>query len=113
MAPGDPSVFGNDPDLLMSWWYAADTWTEQRMHWKGSESYDQVQDLLGESLSATDSEAQEATWVELFNLISEQIPLYPLFHRHVPTAWSGNTLTDFEPISLTDLSFIDVGTTED
>lgn len=113
VAPGDPSVFGNDPDLLMSWWYAADTWTEQRMHWKGSESYDQVQDLLGESLSATDSEAQEATWVELFNLISEQIPLYPLFHRHVPTAWSGNTLTDFEPISLTGLSFIDVGTTED
>ena len=21
LAPGDPSVFGNDPDLLMNWWY--------------------------------------------------------------------------------------------
>ena len=27
IAPGDPSVFGNDPDLLMRWWYAGDTWT--------------------------------------------------------------------------------------
>lgn len=27
IAPGDPSVFGNDADLLMRWWYANDTWT--------------------------------------------------------------------------------------
>ena len=32
IAPGDPSVFGNDADLLLRWWYAGDTWTEQRMH---------------------------------------------------------------------------------
>lgn len=112
LAPGDPSVFGNDPDLLMSWWYAADTWTDQRMHWKGSESYDQVQELLEKSLSATDTSAQEDAWGELFDLLSEEIPLYPLFHRSVPTAWNSETLTDFKPISLTGLSFVNVGTTE-
>ena len=38
IAPGDPSVFGADADLLLRWWYAGDTWTDDRMHWKGSDS---------------------------------------------------------------------------
>src|SRR5699024_3749576 len=39
VAPGDPSVFGNDPDLLMRWWFGGDVWTDTRMHWKGTDAY--------------------------------------------------------------------------
>jgi peptide/nickel transport system substrate-binding protein len=112
IAPGDPSVFGNDPDLLMRWWYGGDVWTDTRMHWKGQESYEQVQDLLAQGLETTDTAEQEATWGELFDLLSEQVPLYPLFHRKAPTAWDGTTLVDFQPISLTGLSFVDVASTK-
>ena len=28
IAPGDPSVFGDDADLLLRWWYTGDTWTD-------------------------------------------------------------------------------------
>ena len=112
IAPGDPSVFGNDPDLLMRWWYGGDVWTENRMHWKGQESYEEVQDLLAKGLETADPAEQEATWGELFDLLSEEVPLYPLFHRKAPTAWDSSTLVDFQPISLTGLSFIDVGTTQ-
>lgn len=112
IAPGDPSVFGNDPDLLMRWWYAGDVWTDSRMHWKGSESYDQVQNLLEEGIRATDKAEQQDIWNRTFDAISDNVPLYPLFHRKVPTAWNSNALVDFKPISLTGLSFSGVATTE-
>ncbi|MDN5600726.1 MAG: ABC transporter substrate-binding protein [Brachybacterium sp.] len=112
IAPGDPSVFGNDPDLLMRWWYGGDVWTENRMHWKGQESYEEVQSLLATGLEAADPAEQEATWGELFDLLSDEVPLYPLFHRKAPTAWDSSTLVDFQPISLTGLSFVDVASTQ-
>lgn len=109
IAPGDPSVFGNDPDLLMRWWYAGDTWTDQRMHWKGQSSYTEVQALLDEGLRATDESAAKQTWGKLFDLLSDEVPLYPLFHRKTPTGFDGASLVDFKPISLTGLSFVGVG----
>lgn len=112
IAPGDPSVFGNDPELLMRWWYGGDVWTENRMHWKGQPSYEEVQTLLAEGLEASDQAAQEATWGELFDLLSNEVPLYPLLHRKAPTAWDSPTLVDFQPISLTGLSFVDVASTQ-
>lgn len=111
IAPGDPSVFGNDADLLMRWWYSADTWTDQRMHWKGQDSYEEVQELL-ERAAREEGSAQRESWGALFNLLSETVPLYPLFHRKAATAWDNTTLPGFRPISLTGLSFIDVSSTK-
>ena len=110
IAPGDPSVFGNDADLLLRWWYAGDTWTDQRMHWKGSEAYTAVQTKLDEAVKL-EGEAQISTWQELFDLLSEQVPLYPIFHRKTPTAYNPQTLVGFQPIALTGLSFVDIGST--
>ncbi|RRD46365.1 ABC transporter substrate-binding protein [Tessaracoccus sp. OH4464_COT-324] len=110
-APGDPSVFGDDADLLLRWWYAGDVWTEQRMHWKGSESYAKVQDLLTKASSVT-GEEQKAAWHEIFDVISEEVPLYPLLHRKTPTAFNAETLVGFKPIALTGLSFQGVGSTK-
>ncbi len=111
VAPGDPSVFGDDADLLLRWWYAADIWTDQRMHWKGQESYTKVQELL-EKASTTTGDEQKAAWHEIFDVVSENVPLYPLLHRKTPTAYDSATLTDFKPIALTGLSFSGVGTTK-
>ena len=110
IAPGDPSVFGNDADLLMRWWYGTDLWTETRMHWKGSESYTAIQALLDEAVRL-EGEAQVAKWQEIFDKLSEDVPLYPIFHRKTPTAYDSQTLSGFKPIALTGLSFVDVGST--
>ncbi|APT92248.1 ABC transporter substrate-binding protein [Corynebacterium phocae] len=112
IAPGDPSVFGNDPDLLMRWWYGNDTWTKTRMNWSG-ESYDKVQDLLSKGIQSTDKSEQQEIWNETYDVLSEEVPLYPLLHRKAPTAWDSETLVDFEPISLTGLYFLEVGTTQE
>ena len=111
IAPGDPTVFGNDADLLMRWWYAGDVWTDSRMHWKGSESYTQVQTKLDEATKVTGDE-QKKIWGEIYDILSENVPLDPLLHRKTPTAWDDKTLVNFKPISLTGLSFVDVGTTK-
>ncbi|QHO91380.1 ABC transporter substrate-binding protein [Actinomyces sp. 432] len=110
IAPGDPSVFGNDADLLMRWWYAGDTWTDTRLHWKGTDAYNQVQAALDEAVQL-DGEAQVAKWQEIFDLIAADVPLYPIFHRKSPTAYDAEALVGFQPIALTGLSFVDVGTT--
>ena len=110
VAPGDPSVFGNDADLLLRWWYAGDTWTDSRMHWKGSESYTAVQDLLAEAGAASGDE-QVALWHQIFDTVSAEVPLYPIFHRKTPTAFSPETLSDFKPLAVTGLSFLDVSST--
>lgn len=110
VAPGDPSVFGDDADLLMRWWYAGDTWTDGRMHWKGQDSYAQVQELL-DTASQTTGDEQVTAWHDTFDVISENVPLYPIFHRKTPTAYDSDTLVDFQPIAVTGLSFVDVGST--
>ena len=111
VAPGDPSVFGDDADLLLRWWYAGDTWTDSRMHWKGQESYTTVQGLL-ENASKQTGDEQLATWHQIFDVIAENVPLYPIFHRKTPTAFDATTLVDFKPLAVTGLSFVDVGSTK-
>jgi len=110
IAPGDPSVFGNDPTLLMSWWYGADTWTDKRMHWKGSEAQIKAADLLTKSQQAS-GDAQKAIWKQLFDLASENIPMYPLFHRKSTTGYD-SSLVNFKPIALTGLTFFDTASTK-
>ena len=111
VAPGDPSVFGDDADLLLRWWYAGDTWTDSRMHWKGQDSYKKVQELLDEAAAATGDE-QLGLWHQVFDVVSENVPLYPVFHRKSPTAFDPNTLSGFKPIPVTGLSFLDVSSTK-
>ena len=111
VAPGDPSVFGDDADLLLRWWYAGDTWTDSRMHWKGSDSYNQVQDLLDKAGEASGDE-QMKLWHQIFDVVSDNVPLYPIFHRKTPTAFDPETLQNFKPLAVTGLSFVDVSSTK-
>ena len=111
IAPGDPSVFGDDADLLMRWWYGGDVWTDARMHWKGSEGQKAIQALLDEAVKL-EGDKQIAKWQETFDKISEDVPLYPIFHRKTPTAYDSTTLENFKPISLTGLSFVGTGSSK-
>jgi peptide/nickel transport system substrate-binding protein len=108
VAPGDPSVFGSDPDLLMNWWYGANVWTQTRTHFADTPEYTELRELLDTAVQET-GDAQQETWNQAFDLIAEQAVLYPLFHRKLPTAWSGEDLVGFQPVPTTGLSFLDVG----
>ncbi|WP_347338500.1 ABC transporter substrate-binding protein [Cellulomonas sp. WB94] len=109
VAPGDPSVFGNDPDLLLRWWYAGSVWPVKRYRWSDAPEFAQLTQLLDDGSKAQDKAAQKKIWSQIFDLISTQVPLYPLLHRKLPSAWDAKALPDFRPIPLTGLSFLDVG----
>ena len=109
LAPGDPSVFGNDPDLLMNWWYGDNSWTQKRTFWKGDAKYEELHALMHSAVEASGSEQQDL-WNQCFDLIAEQVPLYPLLHRQVTTAWYDDKIADFAPIGTTGLDFVGAST---
>ncbi|MFK0004662.1 ABC transporter substrate-binding protein [Paenarthrobacter sp. NPDC090522] len=108
-APGDPSVFGNDADLLLSWFYSGATWMEKRAFWTTPERI-KLQDLMNKGSQASGDEAKK-TVGEIVDLVSEELPLYPIFHRQLPSAWDEKKLNGFKPLPTTGLSFVDVGRT--
>lgn len=109
LAPGDPSVFGNDPDLLMNWWYGDNTWTHSRTQWFGSDGYNKLHELLDAAV-ASEGEAQQDSWNQAYDLLSEEVPLYPPFHRNMITGYHADQLNNFVPIGTTGLNFIGVST---
>lgn len=109
-APGDPSVFGNDADILLSWFYRGDTWAKNRFAWSDSAEYKEVQTKLDAALAASEADAKKL-YSEIINIVAEEAPLYPIFHRKLPTAWDSKKLTGFQPLPTTGISFIGVGRT--
>lgn len=107
-APGDPSVFGNDVDLLMRWWYVGQ-WPEKRFNWSTTPEAKKVVELLDAAAKEADPAKQRATWQEAIDLLSEEVPLYPLLHRKLPTAWDDKALAGFRGLPTTGVSFLDVG----
>ncbi|MEU3901153.1 ABC transporter substrate-binding protein [Streptomyces sp. NPDC045251] len=107
-APGDPSVFGNDADLLLRWFYYG-FWPENRYGWKGTPAYKQTRSLLDKAAAEPDAGKRKETWGQVTDLVADEAALYPVLHRKLPTAWREGTLTGFEPLPTTGLSFIDVG----
>lgn len=107
LTPGDPTCFGNDPDLLMSWWYGDNVWTKGRTCWQkaGDGKWAELADLMQQAREA-DSTKQQELWNQCFDIIAEEAPLYPLFHRELATGYQAGTITGFEPIATTGLVFL-------
>jgi peptide/nickel transport system substrate-binding protein len=108
-APGDPSVFGNDADLLLSWFYSGATWMDKRAYWTTPERA-QLQELMNKGSQAAGDDAKKITG-DIVNLVSDELPLYPIFHRQLPSAWDDKKLNGFQPLPTTGMSFIGVGRT--
>ncbi|MEE1739092.1 ABC transporter substrate-binding protein [Streptomyces sp. BE147] len=108
VAPGDPSVFGNDADLLMRWFYYG-FWPEKRYGWGKSPAYKQLRQLLDKAAQAADETTRRKLWGEATDLVADEAALYPILHRKLPTAWNEKALPGFKPLPTTGLSFVDVG----
>lgn len=106
LCPGDPSRFGNDPDLIMNWWYGNNVWTHARTCWASSSEFDTLSDLLLEARATTDENEQQKLWNRCFDLVAAEVPLYPLFHRETATAYYEGRLSGYDPISATGLLFL-------
>ena len=110
LAPGDPSVFGTDPGIIMGWWNADNVWTNKRSQWKNAdpENFNKFQEIMNEAVQL-DGDAAKAKWGEAQDFLAEQAVTYPLFHRKLITAYNGDKVTNFKPIASTGLDLVGVG----
>ena len=106
LTPGDPSCFGNDPDLLMNWWYGDNVWTKGRSCWNSTSEWAELQTLLQNARQESDKSKQQSIWNDCFDIIAENCPIYPLFHRETGTAYDDKKLEGFTPIGTTGLVFL-------
>jgi len=116
VGPGDPSCWGNDPDLLMNWWFGDNVWMQTRCPWKDSDEWKQLNELMTTALGQTGDE-QQATWNECFDILADNVPLYLPLHKQVVTAsWSETTtnegvgIQNFEGIGTTGVYTLDAYT---
>ena len=108
IAPGDPSVFGNDLDLLLRW-YNYGNWPTNYSYWSRTPEYERATELMDEAVRSTDEGKRRDLWQKVVDLIAEEAHTYPLLHRKLPTGWKPDELDGFAPLPTTGLSFLDVG----
>lgn len=109
-ASGDPTVYGPDTDLLLRWFYASDTWMTSRARWTDP-TRQTLTGLINRASTQTGA-AQKATWKQALDLLSEEVPLYPVFHAKIITGYDSTKLTDFHGAATTGLYFLGVGRTK-
>jgi len=105
----DPSVFGTDPGIIISWWNGDNVWTKKRDGWQVSdpESFNQLQTLIEEA-SQLDGDAAKAKWGEAQDLLAEKTVIFPLVFRNMITGSNPEKVEGFQPISSTGLQLLGV-----
>ena len=117
LAPGDPSCFGADPDLVLRWWYGNDVWMRTRCPWSGTVEHTGLLQEMDAALGSSGDERQEH-WNRCFDILAENVPLYPVLHVKTCTAsWRDTTTadgikvsSDFKGIGTTGVALIGVTT---
>ena len=109
LAPGDPSVFGTDPGIIISWWNGDNVWTKKRDGWQTSdpESFNQLQTLIEEA-GELDGDAAKAKWGEAQDLLAEKTVIFPLVFRNMITGSNPAKVDGFQAISSTGLQLLGV-----
>ena len=105
MATGDPSVFGVDTDLLMRWFYYGETWPGLRYRWNATDRK-AMADLLDKAAQTSDEAARKALWKQALDKVADEVPLYPILHTKVVTAYDPAKLSDFSGAATTGLYFL-------
>ncbi|MCM3898612.1 ABC transporter substrate-binding protein [Schaalia meyeri] len=109
LAPGDPSVFGVDPGIIISWWNGDNVWTKKRDGWQESdpESFAKLQSIMDEAVQL-EGDAAKAKWGEAQDLLAEKTVLYPLVFRNMITGSNPKKVDGFQAISSTGLQLLGV-----
>ena len=109
LAPGDPSVFGTDPGIIISWWNGDNVWTKRRDGWQISdpESFNQLQTLISEA-GELDGDAAKDKWGEAQDLLAEKTVIFPLVFRNMITGSNPAKVEGFQAISSTGLQLLGV-----
>lgn len=117
LAPGDPSCFGADPDLLLNWWYGDNVWMQTRCPWKESAewrsstvSWTRLLPPRATSSRRSGTSASTSSPTTLFCTPLSTSRPSPLPGTDPSTAPNGEALDGFKGIGTTSMSFRGVAT---
>lgn len=84
--------FGNDPDLLIRYYYAGAGVAAKYSRWTGAEAKALLA-LLDEAASETDDAAREPITKQILDMLSDQAVVYPIVFTHNGTAWDPEAIS--------------------
>ncbi len=107
VAPGDASVYGADPGVLIKGWFFSELWMKDRFRLTESDpaGAKALVDLMDKADKATGDEAK-AKWGEVQDMIADQAALYPLAFHTLYTAYNPAKVSNLTPIGVTGLQLI-------
>jgi peptide/nickel transport system substrate-binding protein len=84
--------FGNDPDLLIRYYYAGSGVAPRYAKWTGPDAQ-ALLGLLDEAAEATDEAERRSLTKQALDVLSEQAVVYPVVFTQNGTAWDSKVLT--------------------
>lgn len=108
-ASGDPSIYGNSTDLLLRWYYASETWMSKRARFGSNPKYTELKGLMDSASQEQDEAKRKSIYKQIFDIVAEEVPIYPVFHTKNITGWAEDKLAGFKPSPTNALGFLDVG----
>ncbi|WP_043840842.1 ABC transporter substrate-binding protein [Amycolatopsis taiwanensis] len=84
--------FGNDPDLLVRYYYAGAGVAAKYAQWSGPD-HDALIGLLDKAAGETDAGARENTTKQVLDLLADQAVVYPVVFTQLGTAWDPKTIS--------------------
>ena len=82
---------------------------ETSFRWSNTPEFAKVTELLNVAVRAKDHAEAKKSWEEAINIIAAEVPLYPIVHRKLPSAWDDSSLEGYQPLATTGLSFLGSG----
>ena len=61
---------------------------------------------MNKALAAKTDDERQDYWNQCYDLLSEQVPLYPLFHRKVSTAVKKGVFSEYKAMGTTGLDLV-------
>lgn len=88
---------GNDTDLILSTYFGESSVQKHITYFAESnpDTFEQLQNSLQEARTSTGQKQTDA-WNNAQEIIADQVPMYPLLHRKIITAYNSNTVKGYE-----------------
>ena len=61
---------------------------------------------MNKAIAAKDDTERQDYWNQCYDLLSEEVPLYPLFHRKTTTAAKNGVFSEWEAIGSTGIDLV-------
>lgn len=92
----DPSLLGSDTDILLSTYLGDNVLMHDLTYWASTNEaeFNQLQQYLQVARTLSGKE-QAAAWDKAQELIAQQVPIYPIVHRKLATAYNNKMIKDF------------------